>query len=179
MIGVMFAAALLFWSRDFLLLRIGPPRRLRRRVWMYGAIFFLMAALFGALTWSFGSSKLAALIRSPFILASLVAFHVAAGVACFGLKQTERYDIAWLMAIIPAPGFWFLLAQATFLPAYGWGVFAMSLIVALVSAVWAVMMIVTVLKMRRAQMPVEDMDFAIRLAAWTNCLAIGLVSVTI
>jgi len=41
------------------------------------------------------------------------------------------------------------------------------------------MMIVTVLQMRRPEMPVEDMDFAIGLAGWSNCLAIGLVSITI
>jgi hypothetical protein len=81
--------------------------------------------------------------------------------------------------MIPAPGVWFLLAQATFLPAYGWGTFTTSLTVGLVSALWITLMIVTVLQMKRRPMPVEDMDFAIGLAGWSNCVAIGLVSITI
>jgi hypothetical protein len=81
--------------------------------------------------------------------------------------------------MIPAPGVWFLLAQATFLPAYGWGAFTTALTVGLVSALWITLMIVTVLQTTRRPMPVEDMDFAIGLAGWSNCVAIGLVSITI
>jgi hypothetical protein len=51
--------------------------------------------------------------------------------------------------------------------------------VGLVSALWITLMIVTVLQMKRRPMPVEDMDFAIGLAGWSNCVAIGLVSITI
>jgi hypothetical protein len=40
-------------------------------------------------------------------------------------------------------------------------------------------MIVTVMQMGGRQIPVEDMDFAMGLAGWSNCLAIGLVSITI
>jgi hypothetical protein len=51
--------------------------------------------------------------------------------------------------------------------------------VGLVSALWITLMIVTVLQMGRRQMLVEDMDFAMGLAGWSNCLAIALVSITI
>jgi hypothetical protein len=44
---------------------------------------------------------------------------------------------------------------------------------------WIALMIVTVLQIGRREMPVEDMDFAIGLAGWSNCLAIGLVALTI
>lgn len=179
MLFVILAAALLFWSRDYLVLRIGPARRVPRRVWMYSAVVFMMAMVMGTLTLSFGPYEFQALLRSPQVFVSLIAFHLAAGIMCFWLKQTERYDSAWLAAMIPAPGVWFLLAKATFLPAYGWGNFATSLIVGLVSALWITLMIVTVLQMGRRQMPVEDMDFAMGLAGWSNCLAIALVSITI
>jgi hypothetical protein len=145
---------------------------------MYSAVVFLMAMLLGTLTLSFGPFEFLALIRSPQIFVALIAFHLAAGLACFWLKETERYDCAWLVAMIPAPGVWFLLAQATYL-AYSWGNFATSFIVGLVSAMWIALMIVTVLQIGRREMPVEDMDFAIGLAGWSNCLAIGLVALTI
>jgi hypothetical protein len=179
MILVTFAAVLLFWSRDYLLLRIGPPRRLPRRVWIYSALVFMMAPLLGMLTLRFGPHEFLALIHSPQVFVTLIAFHLVAAITCLWLKQTERYDGAWLVALIPAPGLWFLLAQATLLPAYGSSNFVTSIIVGLVSALWVSMMIVTVPQMRRAEMPVEDMDFAIGLAGWSNCLAIGLVSITI
>jgi hypothetical protein len=179
MILVTLAAVLLFWSRDCLLLRIGPPRKLPRRVWIYSALVFMMAMLLGTLALSFGPHQFLAIIRSPRVFVPLIAFHLAAAITCFWLKQTERYDSAWLVAMIPAPGVWFLLAQATLLPVSASGNFVTSLIVGLVSALWVSMMIVTVLQMRRNEMPVEEMDFAIGLAGWSNCLAIGLVSITI
>jgi hypothetical protein len=179
MILVTLAAALLFWSRDFLVLRIGPQRSVPRRVWMYRAVVFMMAMPLVTLTLSFGPYEFLALLHSSQVFISLIAFHLGAGIMCFWLKQTERYDSAWLAAMIPAPGVWFLLAKATFLPAYGLGPFATSLIVGLVSALWITLMILIVLQMGRRQMPVEDMDFAMGLAGWSNCLAIGLVSITI
>jgi hypothetical protein len=179
MILVTLAAVLLFWSRDYLVLRIGPPRRLPRRVWIYSALVFMMAMLLGTLILGFGPHEFLALIHSPRVFVPLIAFHLAAAIMCFWLKQTERYDSAWLVAMIPAPGVWFLLVQGTLLPVSGSGNFVTSLIVGLVSAMWVSMMIVTVLQMRRREMPVEDMDFAIGLAGWSNCLAIGLVSITI
>lgn len=178
MILVTIAAALLFWSRDYLVLRIGPRRRVPRRLWMYSAIVFIMAMLLGTLTLSFGPYEFQAVLSSPQVFVSLMAFHLAAGIMCFWLKQTERYDNAWLAAMLPAPGVWFLLAKATFLPAYGLGPFATSLIVGIISALWIAVMIVTVLQMSR-QMPAEEMDFAMGLAGWSNCLAIGLISITI
>jgi hypothetical protein len=179
MILVTLAAALLFWGRDYLVLRIGPTRRVPRRLWMYSAVVLMMAILLGTLTLIFGPYEFLDLLHSPQVFVSLIAFHLAAGVVCFWLKQTERYDIAWLAAMLPAPGVWFLLAKATFLPAYGLGPFVTSLIVGLVSALWISMMIVTILQIGRRQMPVEDMDFALGLAGWSNCLAIGLVSIMI
>ena len=179
MILVTLAAALLFWGRDYLVLRIGPPVRIPRRVWLYSAVVFMMAMLVGTLTLRLGPYEFLAILHSPQVFVALIGFHLAAGITCFWLKQTERYDSAWLVAMIPAPGVWFLLAQATFLPAYGWGTFTTSLTVGLVSALWITLMIVTVLQMKRRPMPVEDMDFAIGLAGWSNCVAIGLVSITI
>jgi hypothetical protein len=146
---------------------------------MYSAVVFMMAMLLGTLTLSFGPYEFLALLHSPQIFVWLIGFHLAASIVCFWLKQTERYNSAWLVAMIPAPGVWFLLARATFLPAYGWDRFATSLIVGLVSAAWVSMMIVTVLQMKRGPLPVEDMDFAMALAGWSNCLAIGLISITI
>jgi hypothetical protein len=176
---VTLAAAVLFWSRDFLVLQIGPQRRVPRRMWIYSAVIFMMALLLGTLTLSFGPHEFLALLNSPQVFVSLIAFHLTAGIMCFWLKQTERYDSAWLAAMIPAPGAWFLIAKATFLPAYRLGPFATSLIVGLISALWITLMIMTVLQMDRHQMPVEDMDFAMALAGWSNCLAIGLVSIAI
>jgi len=176
---VTLAAALLFWGRDYLVLRIGPSRRVPRRVWMYSAVVFMMAMVLGTLTLSLGPYEFLGFLHSPHVFVSLIAFHLAAGIMCFWLKQTERYDSAWLAAMIPAPGVWFLLAKATFLPAYGLNALATPLIVGVVSALWITLMIVTVLLMGRPQIPVEEMDFAMGLAGWSNCLAIGLVSITI
>lgn len=179
MILVTLAAALLFWCRDYLVLRIGPQRRVPRRVWMYCAVVFIMAMLLATLTLSLSPYEFLGFLRSPLVFVSLIAFHLAAGIMCFWLKETERYDSAWLAAIIPTPGVWFLLAKATFLPSYGLTALVTPLIVAAVSALWITLMIVIVLQMGGRQMSIEDMDFAMGLAGWSNCLAIGLVSVTI
>jgi hypothetical protein len=123
MILVTLAAVLLFWGRDYLVLRIGPSRRLTRRVWIYSVLVFMMAMLLGTLTLSFGPHEFLALIHSARVFVHLIAFHLAAAITCFWLKQTERYDNAWLVAMIPAPGVWFLLAQDTLLQVSGLGNF--------------------------------------------------------
>jgi hypothetical protein len=179
MILIALTAALLFWGRDYLVLRIGPPTKVPQRVWVYSATVFLMGLMLAILTWSFGPQQVLGLIHSPQVFASLIAFHLGAGLLCFWLKHTERYQDAWLAAMIPAPGVWFLLTESTLLPAYGMGSLGTSLVVGLLSALWIAMMIVTVLQMRQHPMPVEEMDFAVGLAGWSNCLAIGLISVTI
>ena len=49
---------------------------------------------------------------------------------------------------------------------------------ALVSELWITLMVVTVLQMGRHQMTREDMDFAMGLSGGSNCLAMGLLSIT-
>jgi hypothetical protein len=70
---VTLAAALLFWGRDYLVLRIGPPVRIPRRVWLYSAVVFMMAMLVGSLTLSFGRYEFLGILHSPQVFVALIS----------------------------------------------------------------------------------------------------------
>src|SRR5258708_33150598 len=106
MILVTAAAFLLFCLRDYWLLQLGPSRSVARRVWIYAAL----VSMAGLLVWALASTRKTAqfigAIEPPPWLLSLFAFHSIAAVACFWMKRTQGYDLAWLAAMVPAPGAW-------------------------------------------------------------------------
>src|ERR1700693_3276027 len=111
MILVTAAAFLLFWLRDYWLLQLGPSRCVARRVGIYA----VLVSMAGLLIWVLASTHNAAQfindIQSPPWLIGLFAFHSIAAAACFWMKSTGRYDLAWLAAMVPAPVAWVLFAR--------------------------------------------------------------------
>src|ERR1035438_9569054 len=114
MIVATMAAFILFWLRDYWLLQLGPSRSIARRVWIYAAL----VSMAGLLVWMLASTdKTAQFVReieSPPWLIGLFAFHSIAAVACFWMKWTGRYHLAWLAAMVPAPVAWVLFARVLF-----------------------------------------------------------------
>jgi len=176
MILLAVAAFLLFWLRDYSVLRMGPRRKITLRLSVYAISMALTAMLVCLVAARADSFPFGRTDQSSRLVFPLAAWQGAATVACLWLRSTKRYDLAWLAAVIPAPAFWMLSARIAFgpakTPADPWGWFAYCA----VFASWILLMALTFLRLRPTEMPTDDLDFAVNMAGWSNCVGIGLVA---
>lgn len=179
MVLVTAAAFILFWLRDYWLLQLGPPRNVAWRVWVYAGL----VSLAGLVVWVLASEQnpehLISNIESPPWLIGLFAFHFIAAVACFWMKRTGRYDLAWLAAMFPAPVAWVLFARVLFTandtivgPVKG-------AVILVVASLLIAPILLAVLRGHRLEMGVDELDYVLGFAGWTNCFGAGLVVLAI
>ena len=163
MLVMMAAVLLLFWLRDRAVLRMGSPRKVVHHAWIYSSFVSLGAIVVWMLTLR-DDSLAHAVTSAPFVTA-VAALQAVATLASFWVKRSERYDLAWLIALIPAPWLWILCARSV----AGWAYWA-------IAAMWVLSMLLGVFRARRIQMPADELDFAVNLAGWSNWVGIGLVA---
>jgi hypothetical protein len=179
MILVTAAAFILFWLCDYWLLQLGPPRRVAWRVWVYAGF----VSLFGLVVWVLASTQnteqLISDIESPPWLIALFAFHSIAAVACFWMKRTGRYHLAWLAAMVPAPVAWVLFARVLFTanetiigPVKG-------AVILVVASLLIAPILLAVLRGQRLELGFDELDYVLGFAGWTNCFGAGLVVLAI
>src|SRR6266700_322571 len=179
MILVTTAAFILFWLRDYWLLQLGPPRSAVWRVWTYAGLISLAGLLVWVLASTQNAAQLITDIESPPWLIGLFAFHTIAAVACFWMKSTGRYHLAWLAAMVPAPAAGVLFARVLFSRNEGTDDPAKGAIVSAVAALWILPIVLAVLRGHRLEMGTEDLDYVLGFAAWINCFGAGLVVLAI
>jgi hypothetical protein len=176
MIVLAVAAFVLFWLRDYSALRMGPPRRTTLRLSVYVISMAVTAMLVWLVAARDGSFLFSRINQSSRLVFALAAWQVAATVACLWLRSTKRYDLAWLAAVIPAPAFWTLSARIAFgagnTPGEPWS----SFVYCAVFASWVSLMTLTFVRARPVAMPADELDFAVNMAGWSNCVGIGLVA---
>lgn len=179
MILITAAALLLFWLRDYWLLQLGPTRSVARRVWIYAAL----VSMAGLLIWVLGSSHRTAQfvsdIESPPWLIGLFAFHSIAAMACFWMKWTGRYQLAWLMAMVPAPVAWILFARVLFTADDTIVEPVKGAVILVVASLLIGPILLAVLRGHRLEMGLDELDYVLGFAAWTNCFGVGLVLLAI
>ena len=174
MILVTAAAFFLFWLRDYWLLQLGPSRSVARRAGIYAVLISIAGLLVWVLASAHNAARFINEIESPPWLISLFAFHSMAAAACFWMKSAGRYDLGWLAAIVPAPVAWVLFARVLFSendtvvePLKG------ALVITVASLLIAPILL-AVLRGQRLEMGVEELDYVVGFAGWTNCFGAGL-----
>ena len=179
MILVTAAAFFLFWLRDYWLLQLGPSRSVARRAGIYAVLISIAGLLVWVLASAHNAARFINEIESPPWLISLFAFHSMAAAACFWMKSAGRYDLGWLAAMVPAPVAWVLFARVLFSendtvvePLKG------ALIVTVASLLIAPILL-AVLRGQRLEMGVEELDYVLGFAGWTNCFGAGLTVLAI
>src|SRR5581483_11961203 len=151
------AVLLLFWYRDYLILRMGPLRKVGSRVGLYSGILLVTTALPSMLAWPQGVSTVSRLMGPFPVLISLIAVHIVGAMLCFWLKRSDRYDRVWLIALIPMPAVWFFLAGGM----VSEEPLARGFVALLLCALWTSSMLAMVARARQAEMCAEDLDFAV------------------
>ena len=160
------AVLLLFWCRDYLILRMGPLHRITSRVGLYSAVVLVTTALLAIVAWRMGVLAVSRFIWSSPVLIILIALHIAGAILCFWLRRSGRYHRVWLVALIPTPALWFFLANGI----VSRGSDAHGFAAWLVCALWITAMFAMVARAKRTQMCAEDLDFAVSFAGSSNCL---------
>lgn len=172
------AAFLLFWLRDYWLLQLGRPACIMRRFRIYAALVFTAAILAWLLARSQSPDQFFSTVGSARSLIALFAFHAVAAAACFWLRRTGRHHLAWLAAMIPAPAAWILLAE-TILLATRMNEIGRRSLVCGVAALWIAPMAFWLSRGEHSGMRLEDQDYVVNFAGWTNCFGAGLVVLAI
>jgi hypothetical protein len=179
MILVTAAAFLLFWLRDYWLLQLGPVRSVARRVWIYAALVSMAGLLIWVLASTDKTAQFVSDIQSPPWLIGLFAFHSIAAVACFWMKWTGRYQVAWLVAMVPAPVVWILFARVVFTANDTFVEPVKGAVILVVAFLLIAPILLPVLRGHRLEMGLDELDYVLGFAGWTNCFGVGLVLLAI
>jgi hypothetical protein len=179
MILVTAAAFLLFWLRDYWLLQLGPSRSVARRVWIYAALVSMAGLLIWALASTHNTARFIGDIESPPWLVGLFAFHSIAAVACFWMKRTERYDLAWLAAMVPAPIAWVLFARVVFTANDTIAEPVKGAVILVVASLLIAPILLAVLRGHRLDIGLDELDYVLGFAGWTNCFGAALAVLAI
>ena len=179
MILVTAAAFLLFCLRDYWLLQLGPSRSVARRVWIYVALVSMAGLLIWALASTHKTAQLIDDIESPPWLLGLFAFHSIAAAACFWMKRTERFDLAWLAAMVPAPVAWVLFARVVFTANDAITEPAKGAVILVVASLLIAPILLAVLRGRHLDLGLDELDYVLGFAGWTNCFGAALAVLAI
>lgn len=179
MILVTAAAFLLFWLRDYWVLQLGPARSLARRVWIYAGLVSMVGLLVWLLASTHNTAQFISAIESPPWLISLLAFHSIAAAACFWMKWTGRYQLAWFAAMVPAPVAWVLFARVLFTANDTIAEPVRGAVILVVVSLLVVPILLAALRGQRLEMGLEELDYVLGFAGWTNCFGAGLAVLAI
>ena len=164
-----------FCIRDYCLLRSGPANDFRSHARLYAISVLATAALVCLQLRMAGPVRVREIALSPLFLGAAIGGHVLATAACVWLSHKGSYASGWVLALVPVPVSWiFLVMTATAVYPDPDGAAAAGLIFA-ITAAWVFSICVAARFDRRETVPDDDLDFSVRFAGWSNCMACCLV----
>ncbi|MBV9771418.1 MAG: hypothetical protein JOZ32_17740 [Bryobacterales bacterium] len=95
------------------------------------------------------------------------------------VKRSGGHDRDWLVTILPAPALWIIVGWIPLAPNGAVSDLSKARGICAVTVLWIAAIAATVLRVRPRDMHLDDMDFAIDVAAWSNWISLGLIGATI
>ena len=168
---VAITAAVLFWLRDYWLLQLGPRRKVYFRIALH-----VLLVVFAASWIATDLDHLVPVFRSTVFLLLLFGFHSALAWYCFWIRRTSQYNLVRLVAALPAPTLWVLMAQTI---ATAETASARSRLTLILGTVWVLSMAVMVSRAIKIQLDADAIEYIVNFAGWVNCFGAGLVILAI
>jgi hypothetical protein len=165
-----------FFTRDWLLLRMGPAATTVARLRPYGVVLLLSMVLLSSLTFSARTDKLLEIVFAPSVTLAVVLLYGVLLAGGIWIRRTDRHQVAWLIAIVPNPvliGAIAVLAR-TLLPEASQ--LATVLGSTLLMSLWIGLIGFSVWEARNAPLDVPDLDFSINLAGLVNSAVLMLLT---
>ena len=165
-------AFLSFAVRDFLLLRIGPHARASHRLRDYSIAVLVFVILFSPIIFGNRPDETFNLIWPPHFVGILAGIYAGLLAASLWVRATERYHLAWILAVVPNP----LLIIGLAIPArIFWPqgqVYGSVLVTSLIALLWVALICLFVKKADHAPLDVTDLDFSLLSAGIVHCIAL-------
>jgi hypothetical protein len=155
---------IVFCIRDFCLLQTSPANDFRRHARLYAASVLVTAALVCLALRMGGPARVREIALSPLFLGAAIAGHVLATAACVWLSRKGSYTSGWVLALVPVPASWIFLVMTT-----------SADVIFTIAAAWVILISVAARFDRRETVAAADLDFSVRFAGWSNCMACCLV----
>jgi hypothetical protein len=155
---------IVFCIRDFCLLQTGPANDFRRHARLYAVSVLVTAAIVCLSLRIAGPARVREIALSPLFLGAAIAGHVLATAACIWLSRKGSYASGWVLALVPVPASWIFLVMTTSADA-----------ILTIAAAWVLLIGVAARFDRRKTVAAADLDFSVRFAGWSNCMACCLV----
>ena len=92
-----------FFTRDWLLLRMGPAATTMTRLRGYALVLLASTILFSAVTFSVRTERLLEILLSPSVTLPVVLLYGALLAVSIWIKRTDRHQVAWQIALSPNP----------------------------------------------------------------------------
>jgi hypothetical protein len=167
---------IVFCIRDYCLLRTGATNDFRSHARWYGASILVTAALVCLALLLAGPARVRDIAISTLVLEAAIACHLLVTAACVWLSRSgSQASSSWVLVLVPVPASWiFLVTTATTLHAGSDGTEAAGFVFA-IAAAWMILTAAAARPDHRETVPADDLDFSVRFAGWSNCMACCLV----
>jgi hypothetical protein len=165
-----------FCIRDFCLLQTGPTNDFRNHARLYAASILVTAAMVCVALLLAGPARVRDIALSPLFLGAAIACHlVVTGVCVWLCHSGSLASSSWILVLVPVPASWiFLVMTATNVYSGRDGTEAAAFVFA-IAAAWMILIGVAARLDHRETVPADDLDFSVRFAGWSNCMACCLV----
>jgi hypothetical protein len=167
---------IVFCIRDYCLLRTGRANDFRSHARWYAASVLGTAALVCFALLLAGPARVRDIALSPRLLEAAIGCHLLVVAACVWLcRGRSEAPSSWVLVLVPAPASWiFLVMTATTVHAGSDGAEAAGFIFA-IAAAWVVLTSLAARLDHADKAHADELDFSIRFAGWSNCMACCLV----
>jgi hypothetical protein len=166
---------IVFCIRDFCLLQTGPASDFRNHARLYATSVLATTTLVCLAMRLAGPVRVLEIALSPAFLGTAIAGHLLATTACMWLGHSANHASSWVLVLIPVPVSWiFLVVTATTVCSGRDGTAAAGFIGS-ITAAWMILIAVAARLDRRETVPADELDFSVRFAGLSNCMACCLV----
>ena len=164
-----------FFTRDWLLLRMGPVAGMMPRLREYALVLLASTILFSVVTFSVGTERLLEIVLSPSVTLPVVLLYGVVLAVCIWIRWTDRHQVAWRLALFPNPLLVLALAMLARFIVPRESALGTIVVIPLLTLLWIGLIGMSVWGARNTPLDVPDLNFSLGLAGLVNSAVLMLL----